>query len=232
MPHRISDIELHLFLEAVYLRYHYDFRAYVGASLKRRLRAAMTRFECLTLTQLQDRVLHDDGIINELLNYLTVQVTEMFRDPEYYIGLRRHVMPLLHTYPSLKLWVAGCSSGEEAWSLAILLAEEGLLERSIIYATDINTLALETAQAGVYPLSRMAEYTRNHRMAGGRSSLSDYYTAAYDHAKFDERLKRHLVFSDHSLATDSVFAEMQFVSCRNVLIYFNRGLQDLSLIHI
>lgn len=229
MPHRISDIELHLFLEAVYLRYHYDFRAYVSASLKRRLRAAMTHFECETLTRLQDKVLHEDGIIAPLLNYLTVQVTEVFRDPEYFLALREHVVPMLRTYPSLKIWVAGCSTGEEAWSMAILLDEEGLLERSLIYATDINTQSLQTAQAGVYPLKRLAEYTANHRASGGRSSLSDYYTAAYGYAKFDQRLQRHMVFSDHSLATDSVFAEMQLISCRNVLIYFNRSLQDRAV---
>ncbi|MFT4192355.1 MAG: protein-glutamate O-methyltransferase CheR [Comamonas sp.] len=229
MPHRISDIELHLFLEAVYLRYHYDFRAYVGASLKRRLRAAMLHFDCATLTQLQDRVLHDEGIITPLLDYMTVQVTEMFRDPGYFRALREHVVPMLHTYPFIKIWVAGCSTGEEAWSMAILLDEEGLLERTQIYATDINIHALQTAQAGVYPLDQIGIYTANHRAAGGKTSLSDHYTAAYGHAQFHERLRRHVVFSDHSLATDNVFAEMQLISCRNVLIYFNRGLQDRAV---
>lgn len=226
MPYRISDIELHLFLEALYLRYHYDFRAYVSASLKRRLLAAMSHFETPTLTGLLDKVFHDESLISPLLNFMTVQATELFRDPEYYLALREQVLPMLRTYPSLKIWVAGCSSGEEAWSLAILLQEEQLLARSLIYATDINTQSLQTAEAGVYPLDRMGDYTNNHRAAGGKSSLSDHYTAAYGHAKFDERLKRHMVFSDHSLATDSVFAEMQLISCRNVLIYFKRALQD------
>ncbi|KAF1023728.1 MAG: Chemotaxis protein methyltransferase [Paracidovorax wautersii] len=229
MTHRISDIELHLFLEAVYLKYHYDFRSYVGASLKRRLHDALPYFGCDTLTRLQDRLLHEDAVIGPLLDYLTVQVTEMFRDPSYFLALREQVVPMLRTYPSLKIWVAGCSTGEEAWSLAILLAEEGLLDRTIIYATDINPRALQTAQAGVYPLDRVADYTRAHRAAGGTTSLSDHYTAAYGHVKFDDRLQRHMVFSDHSLATDSVFAEMQFISCRNVLIYFNRNLQDRAL---
>ena len=138
-------------------------------------------------------------------------------------------MPVLRTYPSLKIWVAGCSTGEEVYSLAILLREEGLLSRSLIYATDINPQTLEKAQAGVYSIERMAGFTDNHRKSGARSSLSDYYTAAYDRAVFDKSLKENMVFSDHSLATDSVFAEVQLMSCRNVLIYFNRELQDRAL---
>ncbi|MDQ6684668.1 MAG: protein-glutamate O-methyltransferase CheR [Pseudomonadota bacterium] len=223
------DIELRLLVEALFLRYHYDFRSYAPASLKRRVVAAMVRFDCATVSQLQDRVLHEAAFLPSLLDYLTVQVSEMFRDPSYFKSLRDIVVPHLRTYPSLKVWVAGCSTGEEVYSLAILLAEEGLLARTLIYATDINPQALARAEAGVYALDRIAGFTDNHRKSGGRSSLSDYYTAAYDNAVFDQALKKHVVFSDHSLATDNVFAEMQLVSCRNVLIYFTRELQDRAV---
>ncbi|MCC2655665.1 MAG: methyltransferase, CheR-type [Panacagrimonas sp.] len=222
-------IELPLLLEAIYLKYHYDFREYAHASLKRRLTAAMIRFNCRTLSQLQERVLHEPAVFPQLLDFLTVQVSEMFRDPTYYRAVREHMVPILRTYPSLKIWVAGCSTGEEVYSMAILLREEGLLERSLIYATDINSQALQRAEAGVFDIDRMAGFTENHRRSGGRSSLSDYYTAAFGRAVIDKSLRKHIVFSDHSLATDSVFAEVQFVSCRNVLIYFNRELQDRAL---
>jgi chemotaxis protein methyltransferase CheR len=223
------DIELQLLIDAIYLKYHFDFRGYSMASMKRRLRAAMARFECPTLSQLQDRILHDPAVFPALLDCLTVPVSEMFRDPSYFRSLRETVVPLLRTYPSLKIWIAGCSTGEEVYSLAILLREEGLLQRSLIYATDINPQTLQKAEAGVYELARIAGFTENHRRSGARSSLSDYYTAAYDRAVFDRSLKRHVVFTDHSLATDSVFAEVQLVSCRNVLIYFNRELQDRAI---
>ncbi|MFY9476931.1 MAG: protein-glutamate O-methyltransferase CheR [Aquabacterium sp.] len=230
LPHaKETDIEFQLLLDAIYLKYHYDFRAYAGSSLRRRLRTAMERFGCATLSQLQDKVLHDPATFPALLDYLTVQVSEMFRDPSYFRALRETVVPMLRTYPSLKLWVAGCSAGEEVYSLAILLHEEGLLERSLIYATDINAHALQKAEAGVYEIDRIAGFTDNHQKSGGRGSLSKYYTAAYGRAVFDKALKKHMVFSDHSLATDSVFAEMNLVSCRNVLIYFNRELQDRAL---
>ena len=153
----------------------------------------------------------------------------MFRDPSYFRSLREQVVPLLRTYPSLKIWVAGCSAGEEVYSLAILLREEGLLERSLIYATDINPAALKKAEAGVYDIARMPASTENHARSGAQSSLSDHYSAAYGRVVFDKSLRRHMVFSDHSLATDSVFSEVQLVSCRNVLIYFDRDLQDRAL---
>jgi chemotaxis protein methyltransferase CheR len=226
---REFDIELKLLIDAIYQMYHYDFRGYAMASLRRRLRAAMNRFDCRTLSQLQDKVLHDSSVFPALLDFLTVQVSEMFRDPAHFLALREQVVPLLRTYPSLKVWVAGCSAGEEAYSLAILLQEEGLLSKTIIYATDINSGMLQKAAAGVYEVERIAGFTANHRKSGARSSLSDYYTAAYGRAVFDKSLKDHIVFSDHSLATDSVFAEVQLVSCRNVLIYFNRVLQDRAI---
>jgi chemotaxis protein methyltransferase CheR len=223
------DIELELLLDAIYLKYHYDFRGYAMASLRRRLKTAMTRFGCRTLSQLQDQVLHDPSRFAALLEFLTVPVSEMFRDPLYFRALREQVVPHLRTYPSLKVWVAGCSTGEEVYSLAILLREEGLLSRTLIYATDINPHTLAKAEAGVYAVDRIAGFTDNHRRSGGRSSLSDYYSAAYDRAVFAKSLKEHIVFSDHSLATDSVFAEVHAVSCRNVLIYFNRQLQDRAI---
>ncbi|HSX61791.1 MAG TPA: protein-glutamate O-methyltransferase CheR [Tahibacter sp.] len=225
----INDVELKLLVEAIYHAYHYDFRSYARASLRRRLAAAMVRFDCRTLSELQGRLLHESQVFAELLEYLTVQVSDLFRDPSYFRALREKVVPLLRTYPSLKIWIAGCSSGEEAYSMAILLREEGLLERSLIYATDINPGALRRAEAGIYDAARAPDFTRNHHLSGGRSSLSDYYSAAYDRIILDKSLRRHIVFSDHSLATDSVFAEMQLVSCRNVLIYFDRELQSRAL---
>ncbi|HEY8605649.1 MAG TPA: protein-glutamate O-methyltransferase CheR [Noviherbaspirillum sp.] len=223
------DIELKLLLEGIYLKYQHDFRHYAVASLRRRLAQAMEHFHCRTLSQLQDRVLHEPQVFAEMLRYLTVQVSEMFRDPSYFKALREHVLPLLRTYPSPKIWVAGCSNGEEVWSLAILLEEEGLLERTIIYATDINPAALRAAEAGIYELDRIAGYSANYLQAGGTKSLSDYYSAAYGSAIFRQSLKSQVVFADHSLATDSVFSEVHLISCRNVLIYFDRALQDRAV---
>src|SRR5277367_1017752 len=175
MTNTAFDIELPLLLEAVYRKYHYDFRGYAAASLKRRLTQAMDRFGCRTLSQLQDRLLHEAAMFPALLDFLTVQVSEMFRDPAYFRALRGRVVPLLRTYPSIKVWVAGCSAGEEAYSLAILLREEGLLENTLIYATDINPRALQRAAMGVYEVERIAGFTANHQRSGARSSLSDYY---------------------------------------------------------
>jgi len=220
------DIELRMLVEAVYLKYNYDFRDYTGASQKRRVLVAMREMECDTVSELQSKVLHEPNGFAQLLQYLTIPVTEMFRDPEYFMAIREQVVPLLKTYPSLKIWIAGCSTGEEVYSMAILLKEEGLLERSIIYATDINPESLEAARRGVFPLDRMRLYTENYQKAGGKAAFSDYYTAAYGGALFDRELMENVTFADHSLATDSVFSETHFVSCRNVLIYFNRRLQD------
>jgi len=223
------DIELRLLIDAIYLKYHYDFRGYAAASLKRRVKSALSHFRCESVSRLQDKVLHDPSSFPPLLDFLTVPVSEMFRDPPYFQALRDLVVPVLRTYPSLKVWVPGCSTGEEVYSLAILLREEGLLERTLIYATDINPRTLQKAEAGVFAADRIAGFTENHRRSGARCSLSDYYTAAYERAVFDRSLKQQIVFSDHSLATDSVFAEVQLVSCRNVLIYFDRPLQDRAI---
>ena len=225
----LFDLEVQLLLEAVYRRYQHDFRDYAVTSVRRRMHQAMKHFGCEDLGQLQHLLLHDGTRFRQALQFFTVQVSEMFRDPAYFCALREQVVPVLRTYPSLKVWVAGCSQGEEAWSLAVLLQEEALLDRTLIYATDINPAALETAEGGIYPIERMADFSRNYRAAGGLRSLSDYYTAAYGGARFDPALGRHMVFADHSLATDSVFSEVQFISCRNVLIYFDRPLQNRAL---
>lgn len=226
---KVEDIEIRLLLEALYARYHYDFRGYAMASVRRRLRQALEQLDISTISGLQERLLHDREMLPQLLGYLTVQVSEMFRDPGYFRAIREQVIPHLRTYPSLKVWVAGCSHGEELYSLVILFREEGLEDRTLFYATDISQEALQIAEAGVYPLDRVQLFTENHRKSGGRSSLSDYYQAAYGRVSFDRTLRRNVVFSDHSLVTDAVFGEMNLISCRNVLIYFDRSLQDRAL---
>ncbi len=228
-PVKTEDIEIRLLLEAVFRKYHYDFRGYAMASVKRRLIQARDHFKCATFSALQDMILHDPGMMTAMLPYLTVQVSELFRDPLYFKAIREKVVPHLKTYPSLKVWIAGCSTGEELYSFAILFREEGLFDRTMFYATDINHEALKKAEAGVYNLDRIKLFTENHRLSGGKGSLSDYYNAAYGAASFDKSLRKNVVFSDHSLATDAVFAETQLVSCRNVLIYFDRELQDRAI---
>jgi chemotaxis protein methyltransferase CheR len=228
-PPSSTEIELRLLMEAIYLRYSYDFRDYSGASQKRRVMHALTQFDCPTISDLQARVLHDPSMFHQLLQYLTIPVSEMFRDPAFFLALRQQVVPHLATYPSIKVWIAGCSTGEEVYSLAILLREEGLLDRTLIYATDINPQSLEKARQGIFSLSSIRGHTANYQQAGGKRSFSDYYTAAYSAAIFDKSLRDNITFADHSLATDSVFSETQLVLCRNVLIYFNRKLQDRAL---
>jgi chemotaxis protein methyltransferase CheR len=193
------------------------------------LTQALAAFECESVSLLQHRVLHDPSLLAPVLSYLTVQVSDMFRDPAFFLAVRTHVVPVLRTYPSLKVWVAGCGTGEEVYSLAILLDEEGLLDRTILYATDVSSEALRIAEQGVYSVGRAQAFSRNYQQAGGKRSLSDYYAAAYDGVAFDRRLRQNVVFSDHSLATDNVFAEVHFVTCRNVLIYFDDELRDRAL---
>ncbi|WP_373047251.1 CheR family methyltransferase [Vulgatibacter sp.] len=229
MEPSFAELELDLFLEAILRSYQHDFRGYSRASLRRRIEQALLLHECATISELQGRILRDPALFARLVPQLTVQVSEMFRDPSYFRSIREQVVPVLRTYPSLKVWVAGCSTGEEAWSLAILLQEEGLLERTVLYATDINHESLEQAERGIYPIDRIASFSANYRAAGGRGSLSDHYTASYGGARFDKRLRQRIVFSDHSLSTDNVFAEVHLVSCRNVLIYFDRALQDRAI---
>lgn len=226
---KTEGIEIRLLLDAIFYEYHYDFRHYSKASIKRRLVQAKERFKCETFSRLQERVLHDPNVFPDLLAYLTVQVSEFFRDPTYFRALREHVVPHLRTYPSLKVWIAGCSSGEELYSLAILFREEQLEERTLFYATDINPDALKRAESGVYDIKRVASFTKNYQLSGGVNAFSDYYNEAYGSVVFDKSLRRQAVFSDHSLITDEVFAEVQLISCRNVLIYFDRELQDRAI---
>jgi chemotaxis protein methyltransferase CheR len=225
----VFELELRLLMEAIYARYNQDFREYSGASQKRRVLHAMEKLGCQSVSELQGLVLRDEAAFAQLLEMLTIPWTEMFREPDFFLALRQQVVPVLHTYPSLKIWVAGCASGEEVYSLAILLQEEGLLERSLIYATDINPAALERARQGIFPLGELQQYTRNYQAAGGTAGFSSYYTAAYGAARFDRDLCRHITFADHSLATDHVFSETHLICCRNVLIYFNRKLQDRAI---
>jgi chemotaxis protein methyltransferase CheR len=229
MNDEVEDLEIRLLLEALYERYHYDFRSYAQASVKRRLRQLREKLGFPNFCAMLEGLLHDTTVLPHVLSYLTVQVSEMFRDPTYFRAIREKVVPHLRTYPSLKVWVAGCSTGEEVHSLAILFREEGLEQRTMFYATDISQDALRAASNGVYGLDRIALFTQNHQRGGGKSSLSDYYTAAYGKASFDKTLRERVVFSDHSLVTDAVFGEMHLISCRNVLIYFDRTLQDRTL---
>jgi chemotaxis protein methyltransferase CheR len=222
-------LELDLLVEAIYRKFHHDFRNYAPSSLKRRFQDARIRFGCATLSDLQALLLHDDTVFPRLIRSLTVQVTDLFRDPQFFLVLRRDIAPVLRTYPSLRVWIAGCSTGEEAYSFAILLQEESLLGNAFIYATDINPDSLATAEAGRYSLDRIPTFTENHRRSGARGPLSEHYTAAYGHAMFNRSLRKKIVFSDHSLATDGSFAEMQLISCRNVMIYFDRVLQERAL---
>ncbi len=226
---RSLDIEIDLLLEGIYRRYHHDFREYSKGSLRRRLGQAMQALECESISHLQERVLHEPEILPLLLRYLTVQASDVFRDPAYWRTIRAQVIPVLATYPSFKIWIAGCSTGEEVYSMAICLHEAGLLSRSLIYATDINNEAQRKAAAGVYDIDRVAQFSKNYQEGGGINSLSDYYTATYGSAVMNKMLSGRVVFSDHSLATDSVFTEVHFVSCRNVFIYFSRELQERAL---
>lgn len=225
----IVELELRLLLEAIYQRYHYDFRDYALSSLRRRVGRAAGDLGCPDVSHLQARVLRDPATFSELLRYLTVQVSDMFRDPPFWAALRQEVVPLLRTWPSLKLWIAGVATGEELYSMAILLEEEGLLDRTLIYATDISREALRSSEKGIFRLDRVRGFSDNYFRAGGKRSLSDYYTAAYDSALFSRHLIDPVVFSDHDLATDSSFAETQLITCRNVLIYFKKPLQQRAL---
>ena len=228
-PEKTEDIEIRLLLEALYVRYHYDFRSYAMASIKRRLKQAREQLGFVTFSAMQESVLHDPAMLPRLVGYLTIQVSDMFRDPGFFRAFREKVVPHLRTYPSLKVWIAGCSGGEELYSFVILFREEGLESRTLFYATDINQDALRAAEAGIFSLDRVPLFTENHRKSGGKSSLSDYYQAAYSRVSFDKSLRRNVVFSDHSLVTDAAFAEMHLISCRNVMIYFDRALQNRVL---
>lgn len=223
---RIEELELDLLLEGIFRAYHYDFRSYARSSLRRRIAQILASHQLPTATALLDRLIHDPDSFASVLPGLTIQVSDLFRDPGYWRTLRGTVVPVLSTYPFLRVWIAGCGAGEEAYSMAILLHEEGLLERTQIYATDIDTQSLRDAEAGVYSTERLRAFSGNYFAAGGRASLSDYYEATSSHAVMSPALRRRILFSDHSLATDAAFAEVQLISCRNVLIYFEKTLQN------
>jgi chemotaxis protein methyltransferase CheR len=222
----LERVEIELLLEGVYRHYGFDFRAYAYASIRRRLWKRVQAEELASISELQARVLHSAEAMERLLLDLSVSVTSMFRDPKFYQVFRQEVIPLLRTYPFIRIWHAGCSTGEEVYSTAIVLEEEGLLERSRIYATDINDAVLQQARAGIFPLNRMQEYTDNYIRAGGKRSFSEYYTAKYDGALFSPSLTKNVVFSQHNLVTDRSFSEFNVIFCRNVLIYFDRSLQN------
>ena len=219
-------IEVDLLLEAVYRRYGFDFRQYARASLRRRLYRRVSLEGLRTLSGLQERLLHDPACMERLLLDLSINVTSMFRDPTFFRSFRTSVVPLLRTYPFIRIWSAGCSTGEETYSLAILLMEEGLYDRTRIYATDINEAVLQQARQAVFPLEKMQEYTENYLAGGGTRAFSEYYTTGYGGAQFDRRLSDNIVFARHNLATDRSFNEFQVVICRNVMIYFDTPLQN------
>jgi chemotaxis protein methyltransferase CheR len=221
----LERIEIELLLEGIYRHYGFDFRSYAYASIRRRLWRRIEAEGLKTVSALQDRLLHEPAMMERVLLDLSINVTAMFRDPSFYLAFRRKVVPLLRTYPFIRIWHAGCSTGEEVYSMAILLEEEGLYERARIYATDINEVVIHRARAGIFPLERMQEYTENYIRAGGTRSFSEYYMAKYDGALFSPQLQRNVVFSQHNLVTDRSFAEFNVILCRNVLIYFDRALQ-------
>jgi chemotaxis protein methyltransferase CheR len=222
----LERIEVQVLLEAIYQHYGFDFRGYAPGSLKRRLwrRAYAEKVE--TMSALQDRVLHDPAVMERLLLDLSINVTSMFRDPTFFLALREKVVPLLRTYPFIRIWNAGCSTGEETFSLAILLHEEGLYDRARIYATDINDAVLTRARAGVFPLEKMRDYTENYIRAGGKESFSTYYTSDGGSARFKSELLEQVVFAQHNLVSDAPFNEFNLIVCRNVMIYFGKQLQD------
>ena len=222
----VEALELDLLLEAAFRLYGYDFRDYAKASMRRRIANIMKREDVRTISALQDRVLHDRAAWERFLNGISVNVSAMFRDPGFFLGFRQHAIPVLRTYPFIRIWQAGCSLGEEVYSLAILLEEEGLYDRALIYATDINEVSLRQAREAIYPAELMQKYTQNYLQAGGERSFSEYYTARYDFAMLRPTLQRNIVFSQHNLVSDAPFNEFNVILCRNVMIYFNRGLQE------
>lgn len=213
-------------LDTIYQRYGYDFREYSEAHIRRRIANRMILSSIKTLAEVQERVASDNLFAAQLLSDLSITVTEMFRDPGFYCALRQTVIPLLKTYPHIKVWHAGCATGEEVYSLAIVLKEEQMYERATIYATDFNQQAIDHAKEGIYRSELIKEYTFNYQRAGGAESFSNYYTSQYSNVIMDQQLKKNIVWANHNLVTDGVFAEAHLILCRNVLIYFNRSLQD------
>jgi chemotaxis protein methyltransferase CheR len=221
-----EDLEIDLLLEGLYRQYGFDFRGYARSSLRRRIRSAVIAEGLATVSALQDRMLRDNACLQRLLLGLSVNVSAMFRDPRFFLTFRRQAVPFLRTYPFIRVWLAGCSTGEEVYSLAILMQEEGLYDRCRIYATDMNEVVLQRARDGIYPVDLMQKYTANYLAAGGAGEFSSYYTAAYDNVMFRPSLRERVVFSQHNLASDGPFNEFNVILCRNVMIYFTRPLQD------
>lgn len=222
---KLEEIEFQLLLEGIFLHYGYDFRNYSAKSLTRRIWQCMAEEKVTSISGFQDMVLHEPACMDRLLHALSINVTAMFRDPEFYRVFRTEVLPWLRTYPFIRIWHAGCASGEEVYSMAILLEEEGMYDRCRIYGTDINQAALGQARAGVFPLAAMQTNTTNYLQSGGQGAFSEYYTAKYDNALFRPALGRNMVFARHNLVTDSSFNEFNVILCRNVMIYFNKSLQ-------
>jgi len=225
----VEAIEVRLFLEAIYLQYGYDMRGYAPASIRRRVMATLAGSGLTHLGELQHRVLADPVFFATVLETLMVRVTDMFRDPTFYRAFRAQVVPVLRSYPLLKIWHAGCATGEEVYALAIVLAQEKLYDRAQIYATDLSYEALERAKLGMYPAARVDAFTSNYQQAGGTGNLADYYTVAYDSIVMRESLRRNVLFFQHNLVSDHVFGEMNVIMCRNVLIYFGAELKDRVL---
>jgi chemotaxis protein methyltransferase CheR len=225
----VENLEVDLLLEALRQRHGYDFRHYARASVMRRLRQHLLKAKVSTISHLIPQVLHDPAALQALVFDLSITVTEMFRDPSFYLALREHVVPFLRTFPFINVWHAGCATGEEVYSLAIVLTEGGLYDRAQIYATDFNDDALQKARERIYPMEKIKEYTANYQKAGGKRSFAEYYHARYDAVILDPTLQRNVTFASHNLVTDGAFAEMHLVLCRNVLIYFDRPLQDRVL---
>jgi len=221
-----SELEISLLLEAIYQKYGYDFRQYSKAHINRRIRNRMALSGLEDVSQIQSKVLKDETFAHEFLQDLSITVTEMFRDEDFYKSLRQNVIPILRTYPFIKIWHAGCATGEEAYSMAIILQEEGLYERTTIYATDFNQHALNRAKEGIFSNSMMREYTSNYQLSGGKEPFSSYYTSSHDNIIMNQSLKKNIVWANHNLVTDSVFAEVHLILCRNVLIYFDNTLQN------
>lgn len=220
------NIEIDLILEAIYEKHGYDFRNYGRAHIKRRLLHRLQLSKLKSISEMQYKLLYEDSFFNLILKDFSINVTEMFRDPSFYKQLREEIIPILKTYPFIKIWHAGCSSGEEVYSMAILLMEEGLYDRTQIYATDFNHQILGKAKEGIYPISKIKEFTMNYQKSGGTGSFSDYYIAKYDSVIFNNDLKKNIIFAEHNLVNDSAFAEIHLLMCRNVLIYFNKELQN------
>lgn len=225
----IENIETDLLVEAIYRRYGHDFRGYSKNHIRRRIKQLLSRRKEGHISGLIPKILHDEAQFECLLREFSVTVTQMFRDPFVFRLLRQAVIPFLRTFPFIRIWVAGCATGEEAYSLAVLLKEEGLYDRATVFATDLNDAALEKAKEGVFPLEVFRSYNQNYLQAGGKCSFSEYYHARYDSAAIAPCLKKNLVFANHNLVTDWVFSEMHMIFCRNVLIYFNQKLQNQVL---